>query len=429
MSSIQINIPEVFEPLLAPARYKGAYGGRGSAKSHFFAGLLIDDHLVDRGIRSVCIREVQKNLKESAKRLLETKIQEFGLGEKDGFKIFNEVIQTPGDGLIMFQGMQDHNSESIKSLEGCSRAWIEEAQTLSSRSLALLRPTIRAPGSEIWASWNPRRKTDPIDMMLRGESLPTGAVVVKSNWDNNPYFPGELEQERLDCLRMEPDQYAHIWEGDYITVSSGAYYAKHLALARSERRIGKVSYDPLMKFWAFWDIGGTGAKADACAIWICQFIGKEIRFLDCYEAQGQDLATHLTWMRNSGYADAEVVLPHDGAQSDKLYGVTYEGEVRKAGFSVRVIDNQGAGAAMGRVEASRKLFNNMWFDAEKCAGGLDALGWYHEKKDEVRGIGLGPVHDWSSHAADAFGMVAISVDILGRTRKERKERVSNGWMA
>ena len=414
---------------MAPARYKGAHGGRGSAKSHFFAGLLIDDHLVDRGIRSVCIREVQKNLKESAKRLLEIKIQEFGLGEKDGFKIFNEVIQTPGDGLILFQGMQDHNSESIKSLEGCSRAWIEEAQTLSSRSLSLLRPTIRAPGSEIWASWNPRRKTDPIDVLLRGDSLPTGAIVVRSNWNNNPYFPAELEQERLDCLRLEPDQYAYIWEGDYITVSSGAYYAKHLALARAELRIGKIALDPIMRFWAFWDIGGTGAKADACAIWICQFIGKEIRFLNYYEAQGQDLATHLNWMRNNGYADAEIVLPHDGAQSDKLYGVTYEGEVRKAGFSVRIIDNQGAGAAMGRVEASRKLFNNMWFDEVKCAGGLDALGWYHEKKDEVRGIGLGPNHDWASHAADAFGMVAISVDILNRKRKEhRRPEVVSGWM-
>jgi phage terminase large subunit len=429
MAEINIETPAVFAPLLEPSRYKGAYGGRGSGKSHFFAELLCEDHLINRGMRSVCIREVQKNLKESAKRLLETKLNNLGLSESQGFKVFNEVIQTPGEGLIMFQGMQDHNSESIKSLEGCSRAWIEEAQTLSSRSLSLLRPTIRAPGSEIWASWNPRRKTDPIDVMLRGDELPTGAIVVKSNWDNNPYFPAELEQERLDCLRMEPDQYGHIWEGEYITVASGAYYAKHLAEARQQNRICRLGSDPLMKIWAYFDIGGSGSKADACAIWIVQFVGKEIRFLDYYEAQGQELGYHLTWLRSNGYDKAEVVLPHDGRQADKVFSVSYESEIKKAGFSVRVIDNQGAGAAMGRIEASRKMFNQMWFDSEKCEGGLDALGWYHEKMDTTRNIGLGPCHDWSSHANDAFGMVAVSVDILNKQRTiSRRVSVNNGWM-
>ncbi len=407
MSVLQIPTAEVFEPLLAPARYKGAWGGRGSGKSHFFAESLIDNHTCEPGMLSVCIREVQKSLKQSSKRLIEAKLQKLGLGEKDGFKVFNEVIQTPGDGLIAFQGMQDHTAESIKSLEGFRRAWVEEAQTLSFGSLQLLRPTIRASGSELWFSWNARRKSDPVDAMLRGALLPTGAVVVRANWRDNPWFTAELEQERQDCLRMEPDQYDHVWEGGYVTVSSGAYYAKQLAEAKAQGRIGRVSADPLMTYRAIWDIGGTGAKADACAIWIVQYVGLEVRALDYYEAVGQPLATHVEWLRKHGYAQALCVLPHDGAANDKVYAVSYESALRAAGFDVRVIPNMGAGAAMRRVEEARRLFPSFWFDEVKTEAGRDALGWYHEKRDADRNIGLGPNHDWSSHGADAFGLIAV----------------------
>src|SRR5690348_10786616 len=148
MSVLEIPTAEVFQPLDAPGRYKGAWGGRGSGKSHYFGGKLIDDSLYQKGLLSVCIREVQKTLKDSSKRLIEAKLSDFGLGEADGFKAFTDTIQTPGDGAIIFQGMQEHNSESIKSLEGFNRAWVEEAQTLSATSLKLLRPTIRAAGSE-----------------------------------------------------------------------------------------------------------------------------------------------------------------------------------------------------------------------------------------------------------------------------------------
>lgn len=418
MSVLQIPTAEVFEPLLAPARYKGAWGGRGSGKSHFFGGLLIEDCLAEpgnsggQGLLSVCIREVQKTLADSSKRLIEAKLADFKLGEKDGFKIFKDRIETPGDGCITFQGMQDHTAESIKSLEGFKRAWWEEAQTASIGSLNLLRPTIRAPGSELWFSWNARRKTDPVDVMLRGPEKPTGAVVIKANWRDNPWFTAELEQERQDCLRMQPDQYDHIWEGGYITVAEGAYYARALTQARMDKRIGKVPADPLMTIRLFCDIGGTGARADAFTIWAAQFIGKEIRVIDYYEAVGQPLATHLDWMRSKGYMPekAQIWLPHDGANQDKVYSVSYESALKQAGYKVTVIPNQGKGAAKARIEAGRRLFPSIWFNEETCHGGLDALGWYHEKKDETRNIGLGPEHDWSSHAADSFGLMCVAYE-------------------
>jgi phage terminase large subunit len=410
LSVLRIQTAEVFDPLLEPARYKAAHGGRGSGKSHFFADLLIEDSLCEKGLRSVCIREVQKSLKDSAKRLIEDKLQEHRLGEADGFKVFREVIETPGDGIITFQGMQDHTAESIKSLEGFKRAWGEEAQTLSARSLSLLRPTIRANGSQLWFSWNPRRKNDPVDEMFRGGALPTGAVVVKANWSDNPWFPSVLEQERQDCLRDKPDQYDHIWEGGYAGVTEGAYYAQCLAEAKAKGRIGNVSPDPLMTYRAIFDIGGTGAKADAVAIWICQFVGREIRVLNYYEAVGQPLATHLAWLRANGYGNALIILPHDGSTNDKVYDVSYESALRAAGFEVAVIPNQGKGAAAMRVESARRLFPSIWFNKDTTQGGIDALGWYHERKDETRNIGLGPEHDWSSHGADAFGLMCVAYE-------------------
>lgn len=428
MTVLRIETPRVFLPLLQPARYKGAWGGRGSGKSHFFAEALIEQALIERGTRAVCIREVQKTLKESSKRLIEDKLQAFGLGEADGFKLFNEVIQTPGDGLITFQGMQDHNAESIKSLEGYRIAWVEEAQTLSHRSLALLRPTIRAEGSELWFSWNPRRQTDAVDQLLRNESLPTGAVVVKANWRDNPRFPSVLEQERLDCLAMQPDQYGHIWEGEYATVLEGAYFAKHLAMARQEGRIGRVAADPLMTYRVFVDIGGTGARADAFAMWVAQFIGKEIRVLDYYEAVGQPLSTHLEWMRGRGYTPekAKIWLPHDGRSNDKVFDVSYESALKSAGYDVTVVQNQGKGAASARIESARRLFPAMWFNEATTNGGISALGWYHEKRDEHRNIGLGPEHDWSSHGADAFGLMCVAYE--EPTIRRNPVIAHAGWM-
>lgn len=420
---------------MQPARYKGAHGGRGSGKSHFFAGLMIEDSLAEPGIsgeglRSVCIREVQKDLTQSAKLLIEDKLSQFGLGEADGFKIFRDVIQTPRDGIIIFKGMQDYTAESVKSLEKFKRAWWEEAQTASAHSVSLLRPTIREEGSEIWASWNPRRKIDPVDLMLRGQNLPTGAVVVSANWSDNPWLPAVLDQERLDCLRDQPDQYDHIWEGGYVTIAEGAYFASCLATAKTERRVGNVAKDPLMTIRAFWDIGGTGAKADACAIWIAQFVGREIRVLDYYEAVGQPLATHVSWMRDHGYGNALCVLPHDGSNNEKVYDVSYESALKEAGFEVEVVPNQGKGAAKMRIEAGRRLFPSIWFNETTTEGGRDALGWYHEKTDPTRNIGLGPEHDWSSHGADAFGLMCVAYEAPVERKKPRPVRYSSAsaWM-
>lgn len=212
MSVLQIETPEAFVPLLEPARYKGAWGGRGSGKSHFFGELLVEECLI-QPTRAVCVREIQKSLDQSVKRLIEDKIA--ALGVQHRFRVLNTHIEVDNGGVIIFQGMQNHTADSIKSLEGFRIAWVEEAQSLSQRSLDLLRPTIRAPGSELWFSWNPSKDTDPVDVLLRGAELPPGAIVVPANWSDNPWFPDELRDEKDYDQRRDPEKYAHIWLGEY----------------------------------------------------------------------------------------------------------------------------------------------------------------------------------------------------------------------
>ena len=409
MSTLKIETPKIFAALLEPSRYKGAYGGRGSGKSHFFAEKLIEDCLEHKGLCALSLRETQKSLAQSSKRLLEAKIRALKLGH--AFRIWRDRIETPGDGVIVFVGMADHTAESVKSFEGFQRAWIEEAQAFSHRSLTLLRPTIRAKGSELWASWNPRRKSDAVDEFFRGaQRAVPGAILVKANWRDNPWFPAELEAERRIDLARYPDRYDHIWEGEYAKALEGAYFARELAGAKSEGRIGKIARDPLLPVRAVFDLGGAGASADAMAIWICQWVGHQIRVLDYLEGAGQVLSFYVEELRRRGWGDALCILPHDGVNANAITGKRYEDHLREAGFDVTVIKNQGKGAAMMRIEAARRLFPQIWFDQAATEAGRDALGFYHEKRDEARNVGLGPNHDWSSHAADAFGLMCVAYE-------------------
>ncbi len=186
-----------------------------------------------------------------------------------------------------------------------------------------------------------------------------------------------------------------------------------------------------MTYRAFFDIGGTGAKADAVAIWIAQFVGREIRVLDYYEAVGQPLAVHAAWLRENGYSKALVVLPHDGATQDRVFNVSYESAFQAAGFAVEVIPNQGAGAAAMRIEAARRRFPSIWFNESTTKAGVEALGWYHERRDDARGIGLGPDHDWSSHGADAFGLMCVVYEEpeVKAAEQIKMPRMAGGWQS
>jgi phage terminase large subunit len=242
-------------------------------------------------------------------------------------------------------------------------------------------------------------------------------------------FPAKLERQRVRDQMERPESYDHVWEGKYASIQVGAYYTKQLMAAREERRIGRVSADPLMTIRLFCDIGGTGARADAFACWAAQFIGREIRALSYYEAVGQPMDAHVAWMRLNGYTPdrAQIWLPHDGTTHDKVYLVTPQSALESIGYTVTTVKNQGPGAAMGRVHALRRVFPMIWFNEATCEPGLDALAFYHEKRDDKRDFGLGPEHDWSSHGSDAAGLMAIVYEEPAVVQQQSRPRAEPDW--
>jgi hypothetical protein len=221
-NDLRIQVPKAARDLLNPARYLVLAGGRGSGKSHFFANLLVARCVRDKGIRALCVREVQKSIKESVKRLIEDKIISLGLSSQ--FDVLQNEIRTPGGGTISFTGMNQHNSESVKSFEAASICWIEEAQTLSSISLELIRPTIRMPGSQLWFSMNPRSPTDPVYDFFFGLKPPENAVIRRLLYSDNPWFPPELHEERIHDMSTNRDRYGHIWLGELEPTVVGAIW-------------------------------------------------------------------------------------------------------------------------------------------------------------------------------------------------------------
>ena len=307
-----------------------------------------------------------------------------------------------------FAGLR-HNLDSIKSKARIHVLWVDEAEPVSETAWLKTIPTVREHGSEIWVCWNPESERSATHQRFR-VAPPEDSIIVELNWRDNPWFPDVLNQERLEDKEKRPDQYDHVWEGDFVSVVEGAYYADLITQARLQGRIGNVMVDPYLPLRIYVDIGGTGAKSDAFALWVVQFVAREIRVVDHYEAVGQPFSAHLAWLRKRGYGpeDAEAWLPHDGATHDRVHDVSYESAFRDAGYRTTVVPNQGKGAAAHRVEAARRIFPMCFFHEPTTKAGLAALGWYHEKIDERRGIGLGPEHDWSSHSADAFGVMAVA---------------------
>lgn len=421
--------PKLVDVFTGDARYRGAHGGRGSGKTRGFAKMTaVHGYRMGRSGNSgqiLCAREFMNSLDESSLEEIKQAIR----SEPwllDYYEIGEKFIRSK-DGRInyTFAGLR-HNLDSIKSKARILLCWVDEAEPVTEEAWQKLIPTIREEGSEVWLTWNPESKRSATNQRFLLDP-PQNSKIVEMNWRDNPWFPDVLDQERLSDKEKRPHSYAHIWEGEFAEALEGAYFATGLQEAKAAGRIGKLSADPLFETRAFWDIGGTGRLADACSIWVAQFIKHEVRVLNYYEAQGQELADHVAWLRSEGYDKCTCVLPHDGGTKDKVYRVSYQTSLEDAGFPVVVVPNQGAGAAKGRIEAVRRLLPSMWFNAATTEGGREALAYYHEKMDERRGIGLGPHHDWSSHAADSMGLLAIAHAVHNPSPTTYKPKRRGAW--
>ena len=336
----------------------------------------------------VCGREFQNSLDESSmaevKQAIETEpwlAANYEVGEK--------YIRTR-DGRIDFSfvGLR-RNIESVKSTARIRLLWVDEAEPVSEVAWMKAIPTVREENAEIWVTWNPERARQCHQPAVSGEPAGRGQDRRGSTGVTIRGFRGYWTRSGLRTSKSGRSNTDTSGKGDYATAHAGAYYAAALSEAAREGRIGRVTKDPLLSVRAYIDIGGTGARSDAYSCWICQFVGREIRVLDYEEAIGQPLSYHVEWLRENGWGKAQIFLPHDGATHDRVFDVSFESAFRSAGFDVEVIPNQGRGAARARIEAARRMFPSIWFNADTTEPGRDALGWYHERRSEdARDVGL-----------------------------------------
>jgi phage terminase large subunit len=421
----EVSIPKAFRELFEPGwRDAAFYGGRGGAKSHSVAAALVIQAAASP-LRIVCAREIQDSLKDSVKQLIEDKIADFGL--EGHFDALRDETRAKNGGAIIYKGVW-RNPDALKSLEGADIFWGEEANRFSARSIRLIRPTMRKPGSRMIWTWNPEFDHDPIDKIFRANQPPPKSIVREVSWRDNPWFAGTpLQAEMQHEYATDPATAEHVWGGQYVSAVEGAYYAAQLAKVREEGRIAPLAADPILRVRAFWDLG----RRDATAIWIAQFVGREIRVLDYIEGRGQELSYYIDRLRRRGWGDALMELPHDGVHVTLIATGSAEQQLKAAGFEVHITPNQGTGAALGRVEAARRLFPQIWFnDTSDMAPGMKALAAYHEKRDERRNVGLGPEHDWASDPADAFGLMCVAYEEPQVKREQRRPKAiagHGGW--
>lgn len=440
MAELDVDVLEVFEPFLGKeSRYKAAYGGRGGAKSHYFAEAIIL-RCFSQTTRVACIREVQSTIKDSVLQLLLDKIRKFGMQKSFVFK--NNEIHGPRGSLIVFKGMQSYNADNIKSLEGFDIAWVEEAQNLSERSLRLLRPTIRKEGSELWFSWNPRHDTDPVDKFFR-QTPPHNAIIIPCSWKDNKFLTGPLLEEKDHDYMVDPEMAEHVWGGGYEIISEASYYARLVMAAEKDGRVGNFPHDPTKPVITGWDLGID----DYTAIWFAQIINPfRLRIIDYYECQNFGIdeilrdalpevvapeimtssekeASMIDMGREDPFLYRQHYFPHDiGMREWGAGGRTRAESAMALGVKAATINRGVAVNPSERIQASRKLLPVCEFhQSKRVMQGLTRLRRYSRKRNELMGTYTGVLKDGNDHGADAFGELAINAPILYKTDKPKEK--------
>ncbi len=379
MSALSIPIAKVFKPLLKPARYKGARGGRGSGKSHFFAELLVEEAMRDH-IRAACLREVQGSIKDSSKQLIEDKIEKLGFSE--AFEITEREIRGPNDSLFIFRGLATNTAAAIKSLEGFNRCWIDEAQAISRRSLEIATPTFRAAGAEMRFSWNPVKATDPVEAFFNRHEGDADFALVTANYMDNPWLPQGLHADMERDKRRDPDRYAHVWLGGYE--------------ARGQARVfrswtvedGLVApKDAVFRLGADW-----GFAADPTVLVRCWIEGR--RLCVDYEAYGVGCEIDKTpALFDAVPLSREELITADSSRPET---VSY---MQRHGYPRIVPAIKGRGSVEDGV-AFLKSFDIVVHP--RCRHVIDELSSYAYRTDRLTGQVLSQLEDRRNHTIDAL---------------------------
>lgn len=397
---MEAQFPKALEFLFKPARYKVAYGGRGSGKSWGFARALLIQGAAEP-LRVLCAREFQNSISESVHQLLADQIGHLGL---DGFyEIQNACIRGANGTEFIFAGLR-HNVNKLKSLEGVDRVFCEESQNISKDSWDTLIPTIRKPGSEIWVCFNPELDSDETFKRFVTEP-PEDAIVQKVNWSENPWFPEVLLKEKESCRIRDPEGYETIWEGKPRSAVRGAIYANEIVAAQTSKRIGNVPYDPLLKVHVVYDLGWN----DSMSIALVQKTSSEIRVIEYIEDNLRTLDSYSAQIREKRLNWGTVWLPHDGKAKNIQTGKSAFEVMQALGWEVQQTPDVGVETG---IRTARMTFPRIYFDKPKTGRLIECLKRYKRRINQQTGEPGEPLHDEYSHGADCFRYLCVAADSM-----------------
>lgn len=404
LQQIDYEFPEKFGFLFNAHRFKVAYGGRDSGKSWSIARALL---LIgaERPLRVGCFREIQKDLSESSLQLLKDQVRILGLA--DFYTILKSEINAPNGTSFKFDGLANHNKDSIKSYEGLDIAWIEEANKTSEGSWDVLEPTVRKKGSELWCSFNPELDTDYLYKLFVVNEPPPDSMVVKANWYDNPWRSEVLDGTRKRMQETDPEKYLHVYEGNCRPAVEGAIFYKEVSALRSSGRYHAVPYDPMLKVHVVCDLGFN----DYMSLLLVQKLASEVRVIRYIEDRKRDIPSYSQELKDLKLNYGTIYLPHDAraatltAASNPI-GATAEEQFVNLGWTTAIVPNihieQG-------IRKAREVFPRVHIDNSLASELLNRLGRYrrHMKPDGQATI---PVHDDQSHGSDGFRYLSLVAD-------------------
>jgi len=425
MSNIQANFPSKLQFLFRPYRYKVARGGRGSGKSWGFARALLILGMKQR-LRILCAREVQLSIRQSVHKLLKDQIELLGL--ENFYNVLDSEIRGRNGTEFSFTGLSSLTVDTIKSFEGVDMCWVEEGQVISKRSWDILLPTIRKHGSEIWISYNPELESDETHQRFTIHQ-PKNCVNVLLNWRDNPWFNDVLEAERQKCMRDDPDNYDHIWEGQCRPAVEGAIYAKQIQEAENQGRICRVEYDPMLKVHVVFDLGW----ADLMAVGMVQRHLSEIRIIDYIQDSQKTLTKYSEMLRERKYNWGKVWLPHDGFSKGFQTGMSSADILEKLGWDVVGRKEIVELSIEEGIRVTRLKFGQLYIDVEKGKDLVEAIKRYRRHINRQTESAQNPVHDEASHGADMLRYTCINSDNMlneeiGTYEWQMPEQLNAGWM-
>lgn len=415
-----VEFPDRLRFLFQPARYKVAYGGRCSAKSWSFARALLLKG-INKPLRILCAREIQKSIKDSVHQLLKDQIADLGIESR--YDVKETEITGPNGTRFLFVGLSDLTVDTIKSYEGIDIVWIEEGQVITERSWKILIPTIRKEGSEIWVSFNPDLDTDPTYIRFVKNPAP-GSIVVMVNWRDNPFFNEVMEAERQDCLNRFPNDYPNVWEGKCRPAVEGAIYFDEVARMERDGRICNVPYDPMLRAHVVFDLGFN----DEMAISVVQRHVSEIRIIKYIEESQKTLAYYSAELKEMRYNWGKVWLPFsDGFSADVKTGMGCDKVLTALGWNVARKEEVANVDVEDGIRQTRLVFPRIYVDKNNCSQLVECWRRYRRHINRQTLTAGAPVHDQYSHGADNTRYVAVNIESMTNDTQRKPTPVAASY--